>query len=98
MPFRRLRRGEAAAARRQAALTAVAALAVIAAGGMVAGCGGGGPAGFLSSEGRVAALPATSPWLSLPRTASSVPDSTQIATVRVTSPRYRSPGHLGSGT
>jgi hypothetical protein len=89
-------RGEAAAARRQAALTAVAALAVIAAGAVMAGCGG--PAGFLSSEGRVAALPATSPWLSLPRTASPVPDSTQIATVRVTSPRYRSPGHLGSGT
>jgi hypothetical protein len=101
MPFRRLCRGEAAAARRQAALTAVAALAVIAviaAGGLVAGCGGGGPAGLVSSEGRVAALPATSPWLALPRTASSVPDSTQIATVRVTSPRYRSPGHLGNGT
>jgi lipoprotein-anchoring transpeptidase ErfK/SrfK len=92
-------RGQAATARRQAALTAVAALgvaalAVIAA---VVGCSGGG-AGSPSSEVTVAALPTASPWLSGPPTASSVPDSTEIATVRVTSPRYRSPGNLGKGT
>jgi lipoprotein-anchoring transpeptidase ErfK/SrfK len=95
-----MRRGAAAAGRRQAAVTAVTALALIAAGGVVTGCSGGRTAsGGPSSEARVAALPtvAGSPGLSSPR-AIAVPASTQLATVRVTSPRYRSPGHLGSGT
>jgi lipoprotein-anchoring transpeptidase ErfK/SrfK len=94
MPFRRA----AAARRRHAALIAVAALAVIAAGGVVVGCsGGGGPAGAgsPSSEETFAGRPVFAP--STPPTALSVPASTQIAAVRVTSPRYRSPGHLGSG-
>ena len=97
-----MREGAAAARRRQAAVTAVAALTVIAAGGLVVGCsGGGGPAaGAPSGEGTVAALPAVaaSPGPSSPRAASWVPASTEIATVRVTSPRYLSPGQLGSGT
>jgi lipoprotein-anchoring transpeptidase ErfK/SrfK len=96
----RLMRGEAATVRRRrAAVTAVAALAVVAAGGVVTGCSGGsGPAasGAPSSEVTVGALPAVSSGPS--SRAVSVPVSTEIATVRVTSPRYRSPGQLGSGT
>ncbi len=95
-------RGEAATVRRRrAAVTAVAALAVVAAGGVVTGCsGGGGPtaSGAPSSEATVAALPAVTVSSGPSSRAVSVPASTQLATVRVTSPRYSGPGQRGIGT
>jgi lipoprotein-anchoring transpeptidase ErfK/SrfK len=83
---------------RQSAMTAVAALAAV---GVVTGCSGGGrptASSGPSSEATVAALPAVaaSPGPSSPG-AIEIPASTQIATMRFTAPRYRSPGHLGTG-
>ena len=79
-------RGGLAAGRRKAAMTTIAALAVITAGTVVAGCSGGGrPAsGGPSSAATVAALPAVT--ASPGPSASSVPASTQLATLRVTCP------------
>jgi lipoprotein-anchoring transpeptidase ErfK/SrfK len=99
MPFRRLCRiGWHFRSPFPAAVTAVAALAVITAGGVLVGCGGGGGHGSPSSEDTFAGRPAFAPRLSAPPTGSLIPASTELATVRVTSPQYSSPGQPGSGT
>lgn len=100
-PVNRLMRGDAATVRRRAAVSAVAALAVITGSGVVAGCTGGrGPAASVrpSSEAIVAALPTVTVSSGPSSPAASVPASTELATVRVTFPRYRGPGQRGSGT
>jgi lipoprotein-anchoring transpeptidase ErfK/SrfK len=96
-----MRRDAAAVRHRQAAAIA-AALAVITVSGAVTGCSGGpGPAASgASNAATVAALPAAtaSPSPPSPGSPFSVPAITQIATVRVTSPRYSGPGQRGNGT
>jgi len=76
------------------AATVATALAVS---GVLIGCSGGsGPAAFAGPSGKaiVAALPAVAGSAVPP----SVPANTQVATVRVTSPRYSGPGQRGNGT